>query len=328
VVSPDNVYLSGSSVPETTAMAVIFRDYPFPNTVRDRDNLLAAPYFSLPIVEVLPQEVSSTELAIHGELRKNTFYFGPSLLSDSVGPYHTLQLPVVDIESIKHHGTRRHDAESRYVSENSLSSADEPAKDEQLKIFATMAYQFRDIVRDLHCMNHLLFNGTISLNRSEPTIRIGTRFRILGQSPETNFTAYVEEVAHNWSFENGSRTSITVTHGWEGTDQSYIDKLRERISKFAELEIANEDPSDMPPDSDFDRVGRYYDRYMEEFAKAAVANAGQDVPKEADAAGAKQGASSTAPTTGEPSQGDKILNSASREAEKIFDQRPHLGTIH
>lgn len=265
ITGANSVYITGESTPETTVMAVIFRDQPFPNSVRDADNMLEAPYFSLPLVSVTPQEVEATELAVHGELRKNTFFFGPSLLQDQVGPYHELQLPLVDLESIKHHGTRRHDAESRYFTDTEVDQSkgedsgkpdagSEPQTSaEASATFGPMAYSFRDIVRDLHCMDHMLFNGTISLNRSEPMIRIGTRFRILGESRDKDFTAYVEEVSHSWNFVRGSRTSLTVTHGWEGTDQAYVDKLRERISKFAELEVVDDasPPEETDVGSDF-----------------------------------------------------------------------------
>jgi hypothetical protein len=61
---------------------------------------------------------------------------------------------------------------------------------------------------------------------------VGTRVRVLGEDgPETDVTYYVEGVAHNWSLAQGTRTTLSVTRGWKGTDDSLkaaIDKSRSR----------------------------------------------------------------------------------------------------
>jgi hypothetical protein len=274
-----NAYINRPVVPGETHMAVIFRDAPFPNTVRDKDSLLSAPYFTLPMVEVEPQHVVESTLARHGVTRKNTFFFGGSLRQDTIATYYDFQLPLVDIESIKHHGIRRMDAESRYITDYDVAdptyaavregaedqeSSEEPSGDGtrtlaedplQTKLvedartgqpdaWLQMAYDYRNIVRDLHCMNHLLQTGTISLNHGRPDIRIGTRFRILGAGPEQDFTGYVESVQHNWSYETGLRTTLSISHGWTGTDQSYVNKLRECVKRYKVFEPTYTDETD------------------------------------------------------------------------------------
>lgn len=246
-----NSYIVRPVSPGETHMAVIFRDAPFPNTVRDRDSLLSAPYFTLPLVEVQPQHILESTLARQGVTRKNTFFFGPTIQQDRLAPYHDFQLPIMDIESVKHHGIRRFDAESRYITDYGIVDP-EVALDvgppteqtlESLRVWRQMAYDYRDIVRDLHCMNHLLQSGSIALNHGRPDIRVGTRFRILGAGPEQDFTCYVEGVQHTWSYVTGTRTTITVSHGWTGTDQSYVAKLRECIDRYKVYVPKIADPS-------------------------------------------------------------------------------------
>ena len=250
-------YIRGPIGAGETHMAVIYRDSPFPNSVRDKDNLINAPYFKLPLVEVEPQHVLDSTLARQGSTRKNVFFFGPTVKQDWLGTFHDFQLPLADVESIRHHGIRRLDADSRYITDYaetdpSISEADRAAlrdtfdgndklpiegllrSGEQINkdVWLQMAYDYRNIVRDLHCMNHLLQTGTIALNHGRPDIRIGTRFRILGKEPNQDFTCYVEDVRHEWTYTTGLRTSLVVSHGWLGTDQSYVDKLKECIARY------------------------------------------------------------------------------------------------
>lgn len=285
-VAIGNAYIVRPIVPGETHMAVIFRDAPFPNTVRDRESLLSAPYFTLPLAEVLPQHVLESTLARQGVTRKNAFFFGPTIQQDRLATYHDFQLPIIDIESVKHHGIRRFDAESRYISDLSINnpevspaftdadfkeaelifgegkgrlmtpkleevSADAEASkiEDSRRVWRQMAFDYRDIVRDLHCMNHLLQTGTIALNHGRPDIRIGTRFRILGDGPEQDFTCYVEGVQHSWMYTTGTRTTLTVSHGWTGTDQSYVDKLRECVNRYQVYRPTVSDPQTEPGDT-------------------------------------------------------------------------------
>ena len=237
-----SVFLDGPADPTKTRMAVIYRDLPFPNTVRDGKTvaeLLEAPYFQLPLTEVRPQQVASTTLSIHGELRKNMIFFGPALFQELLGNYIDMQLPLIDVESVKNHGVRRLDAVSRYATDPKIvneraqqSNAGEADPELKNTVDRQMAYEYRDIVRDLHCMNHLYEIGNIEVAHSLPEARIGSRIRIKGNSPAEDFTAYIEGVTHNWTYQSGSRTSLTVSHGWRGTDQDYVEALLRRVEAF------------------------------------------------------------------------------------------------
>jgi hypothetical protein len=292
-VAIGNAYIVRPVVPGETHMAVIFRDAPFPNTVRDRESLLNAPYFTLPLAEVLPQHVLESTLARHGVTRKNAFFFGPTIQQDQLATFHDFQLPIVDIESIKHHGIRRFDAESRYIGDLSVTnpdvsplSTDEDFKEAELSfeegraaqiassrgLWRQMAFDYRDIVRDLHCMNHLLQTGTIALNHGRPDIRIGTRFRILGDGPEQDFTCYVEGVQHSWTYTTGTRTTLTVSHGWTGTDQSYVTKLRQCIDRYQVYRPEVADPQSEPTDTT-DTSREDVDSYRLGLAHASAASA-------------------------------------------------------
>ena len=225
--------ITGPSLPTNTNMAVIFRDSPFPNTVRDA-NLLNAPYFKLPTASIDQRGIAASTLARHGELRKNMFFFSPLLRDDDLGDFITYQTPQVDIESVRHHGVRRMDARSRYMTDPAyVEEVAGPDEDAQADVYLKMALAYRNIVRDLHCMNHLLLNGTINLNHSRPDIRIGSRVRVHQHGEATpEMIAYVEGVQHTWSYGTGARTALTVSHGWQGTDRDYIDAFLSTVARY------------------------------------------------------------------------------------------------
>ncbi len=306
-----DAYIRGPVTSTETSMAVIFRDAPFPNSVRDK-NFIDAPYFSLPLTVVEPQHVLETRLARNGEVRKNTVFFGPVLQQDTLGTYHDFQLPLVDIESIRHHGIRRIDAQTRYITDFGLyqdasevgepsggdvnTAADEQPMDEAAAQYKTqekykaayrqMAYEYRDIVRDLHCMNHLLQTGEISLNHGRPEVRIGTRFRIAGATEDTQFTCYVEGVQHDWNYATGLRTSLTVSHGWQGSDTSYVNKLRECIDRFTVFKPEFRSGTDL--DTEGDDGGEEGDGFADAFVSAlnSLTNLGSE-PREREETGPK-----------------------------------------
>jgi hypothetical protein len=162
------------------------------------------------------------------------FFFSPLLRDDDLGDFITYQTPQVDLESVRHHGVRRMDARSRYMTDPEYVKQEVGEDTEaQTEVYLKMAIAYRNIVRDLHCMNHLFLNGSITLNHSRPDIRIGSRIRI-EQPGEgvSEMSAYVEGVQHNWAYGTGTRTSLTVSHGWQGTDRDYIDAFQSTVARF------------------------------------------------------------------------------------------------
>ena len=210
--------------PQDTQMAVIIRDRPFPNTVRDTV-LQNSPYFRrVPLFTVPTYGVSSTELGRSGRERKNTFFFSPQMFAELMPGFQDMQIPLAAITDVDDHGMRRLDAFSRYINTKTEDS------------YITMAQDYRKIVRDIHCLNHLFLNGSVVLNHSRPDIRIGGRLRIAGRTQKEDETFYIEGVYHSWDLVNGARTAVDVSRGWVGTDQSLIDQLNDKIGEYFLLE--------------------------------------------------------------------------------------------
>lgn len=231
---------------EDTEMAVIIRDRPFPSPERDK-SLLNAPYFRrLPQHHAARGEIADMQLGYSGRERKNAFFFSPAMFAELLAGYQDMQVPLMNRSSFEKHGMRRLDATSRYLAASVINNLVQDENlgerasydrtlevlDEQAANFVTMAYAYRRMVRDFHCLNHRLLNGQIRLSRGRPEIRVGSRFIIDGASPEEQVSTYVEGVQHSWDLNTGIRTSLAVTRGWKGTDESYIQALQAEIEDY------------------------------------------------------------------------------------------------
>jgi hypothetical protein len=221
--------------PADSIMAVVFRDRPFPSdTFVDRSNIALAiekcAWFNrLPLVTVPRQHVTSRSVGRSGAERRNAFFVKPRLYHELAGSYFDFNRPLFHTDDMKRHGMRRMDTTFVYT---------RGADDKNLALAET----YKRRMRDYHCMNHLFYNGTITLGYGRPDIRIGTRFRISNGDEETQETYYVESVNHEWTLRAGLRTSLGVSRGWVGSDGSLVDQLREtvqryfRVSETAEVE--------------------------------------------------------------------------------------------
>lgn len=201
-----------------TRMGVRLRDRPF-LTVNDTHK---SPWFKIPMTEVTPQDIVMRDIGAGGEDRYNMVAVSPQLLQET-NEDQFLRQPLWDRADIEVHGLRQFLVESRYA----------PTAKEGM-VAGTRTMQNR--IRDWHCMNQYLLNGTVTLATLRPHIRIGTRLRILGSAPEKNETYYVENVSHAWSAGTAGRTTLTVSRGWEGTDAQYTAALTQIAARFELLQ--------------------------------------------------------------------------------------------
>lgn len=199
--------------PEETAMTVFFRDRPFPTAGLGA----SSPWFKLPMVEVPPTHIIRSDVGRGGLERFNAFFVSPQVVQQLAGRF-DLQSPLWDPEGIKRHGLRKFEVQSRYLTEDN-------------DLFG-MSQSQRLLVRDWHCLNPYLFNGTIALGRLYPDIRLGMRLRVTGEEPERQTTYYVEEVGHTWSLPQGGRTTVGVTRGFRGTDAQYLQALQKQVNRY------------------------------------------------------------------------------------------------
>lgn len=201
-----------------TFMSVILRDRPFLTLETS-----PSPWFALPLFIVPRQSIIQSEVGRGGVERRNAFFVAPKLLQELSAGYLDLQVPLVSRDDILRHGFRRYDIRTNYTALATQSP------------ILTTSREYRDRVRDFHCLNHLFLNGIIALGHGRPDIRIGGRFRIPGESEDRDETYYVETVDHSWTLEQGVRSVFGVTRGWIGSDVSLINALGEVSGRYAPL---------------------------------------------------------------------------------------------
>lgn len=218
---------------DESTMSVFFRDRPFPLSgavVDDQGNNPAglslgrdSAWFSLPLHIVPRQQIISDAVQRSGAERLNAFFVSPQVTQEfaRIGKNDLLQ-PLWASQDIFRHGMRRYDIMSRYK-----------AADANL---ATLSAVQRHIARDHYAINPYLLNGTIALAVGRPEIRVGTRVRIPADAGETSIdeTYYVEGVNHDWAYGQGIRTTLQVTRGWVGDDDTLMDAIETLADQYAE----------------------------------------------------------------------------------------------
>lgn len=211
--------------PDDTQMAIIFRDRPFPNTERDVP-LLNSPYFTrIPTADVEATQVLSLDVSKSGTYRRNAFFFSPALAQKLMTAFIDAQYPIINEQDAKVHGMRRQDVYSRYV-------------DFENEGWIGMSKTFRNISRDIHCLDHELLTGTVILKPGRPDLRIGMRLRINYPhiDPET---FYIEGVSHSWSLTAGVQTEAVLSRGFRGDDQTFVNVLQNKIDEFTDYNSSN-----------------------------------------------------------------------------------------
>lgn len=205
---------------DQTAMAVYFRDRPYP-TFEKEEQIEDGPYFKrLPVFTVPPQAIESSSIGRGGIERYNGYFVAPKLYGGEAGSaLLDMQVPLINDEDILRHGFRRMDIVTRYIAR----AATEP--------LGFTSRKYRRMIRDYHCMNHLLYNGRFQMH-GRPDIRIGGRLRIPQTTPEETETYYIEGVSHRWDFRSGIRTGVDVTRGFVGTDTQLVSTLEEIIDQY------------------------------------------------------------------------------------------------
>lgn len=226
--SPSGDEIESDPEDQSTVMGVILRDRPFPSATLDRLNeraIIDGPWFTqIPLHTTPRQGVTGLSVGRSGRERRNAFFASPQLFQKTASVYPLLQVPEWSSFDMRRHGMRRYDITSRYVTG-------------QADLFS-LSLDYRAILRDWHCMNHLFLNGTCNLGHGRPDIRIGSRFRILGGAMQADETYYVETVDHSWGYVQGLRTRLGLTRGFRGTDQDYVDTLNKVVKNYSGSEKA------------------------------------------------------------------------------------------
>jgi hypothetical protein len=83
-----------------------------------------------------------------------------------------------------------------------------------------------------------LFQGTITFKILMPEIRVGHRIKIMhGDSEDQWDQYYVEGVSHIYNYPPGAgSTTLVLTHGFTGTDETYLRWVLNLGKKFMEVQ--------------------------------------------------------------------------------------------
>jgi hypothetical protein len=154
-----------------------------------------------------------------GVERYNAFMCNVRAAQELVSNNTPLMQPLMDATSVAQHGLRLFDASTRYVADVST--------------LGLLSTTHRSMLRDWHCMNPYLLNGTIDLGTSMPNIKLGCRLRIPNTDPTLQETYYIEGYQHTWSLMPGGKTSVTVTRGWIGTDLDLVSTTTQIAANYA-----------------------------------------------------------------------------------------------
>lgn len=194
-------------------MNVIFRMKTFP-CLGLTPSGVDAPFFKKVQRFTLPrQQIQTDDLGRSGRERFNDFRVGMETQQEWGHTSIDLTRPLWKPDDMLHHGQRMFDVNSKYITRvNTLQGLND---------------DLRGLVRDWYCVNPYLLNGTITLACGRPDIRIGTVVRIPGDSGEDDQeTFYVETVNHAFTMPRGTRTTLNVTRGWQGSDAKLVDLIK------------------------------------------------------------------------------------------------------
>jgi hypothetical protein len=200
--------------PKDAEMVLVFRERPF-TSLTARYSWESLPTFTLPW-----EKIDTCEVGTGGDERYNAYFVSPVLVQSLIeGGGIDLCPPLMDEEDVFLRGMRRLDVTSKYTS----ASAD----------LLGLSTKQRAKMRDWHCLNPYLLQGTITPTIGIPDLRIGTRLRISGRaSQKEDETYYVESVSNSWSRRPGVRTSVGVSRGWVGTDQTLYEALQTMAARY------------------------------------------------------------------------------------------------
>ncbi len=214
---------SGSALsPDASRMAVVFRDRPFP-THESTGGIKQGPWYKRVITHEIPAEhVVSTSLGRSGDERYNTFMLSPQVQALVGEASVDMTAPLMDRGDILQHGLRRMDVDTRYVS---------TAEATDLVLSAAS----RRRIRDWHALDAYLLNGSIVLGLGRPDIRVGSKVVLRARrSEDADVTCYVEGVHHSWELTRGMSTTLQVTRGWYGSDESHLSALQGLAARYEE----------------------------------------------------------------------------------------------
>ena len=213
-LNPD---MSAGLSPTQAEFTVVFRDKPFPMVSGGpgAKRGLASAYFALPTHTLRRSDVAALDLGISSAEVFNSFSFTGAGSQEAQRQFIDLQYCNWSVADMSRRGMRKLDASTMYYNINAFDFYD---------------YN-RKRLRDWYCLGAELFQGTATLARGFPEIKVGSRVVIVGPQPDDRLTFYVEGVRHQWAAQ-GMRTSLDITRGYRGTDAGFLQRLESAVLDY------------------------------------------------------------------------------------------------
>ena len=204
-------------------MTLVFRPRPFP-LVLSGDNPIdaayadgmRAPWSALPTHDVPGTHVLDANLGRGGQERYNFFLVYPAAdlvqAGDPIFGAVGVRSISMDTASIRVHGLRKFEHATRYARHPGPMPAGKAA-DKDL----AYAKAIHDRLKLWYALNPHFYNGSITLKRLRPDIRVGDRARLTWRDGR-EIVFYVEGVQHSWRYPQHGQTTLTVTRGVRADD--------------------------------------------------------------------------------------------------------------
>ncbi len=217
-----DVDLKAGLDPAQSRMTVVFRDKPFP--LVDPKALgqpgLTQPYFQLPLWEINSQDVRNLELGTSTYEAINAFAFVGNFTQENISQNGTVRSILERPDDKALRGVRRMDVTTPYSAQVGQGTG-----------LRQLAEGLRARLKDWYCMGTELYQGSLSLGRSFPQLKLGGKVRVKGQTSAENLTAYVEGYSHAWS-PGACMSSVNITRAYYGTDASHLARLKRLSGAF------------------------------------------------------------------------------------------------
>lgn len=210
---------------EGPQMFAEIRERPFINTIDGYDS----PWWSLPEWEVPNWLVDAGDLG-RSDHERFTIYmvnadmqYFPSIEQTAMAP------PLYSTAAIARHGIRPRLESTQFIA----SGADGRWVKER--------ETWQRLLADWNAMNPYWLSGNKTCKILLPEVRIGDRFRIRAGTPDKDLVGYIEgiDMAYQWSASStegpNSRTTVHLTRGWEGDDQSLFKAVVDAAAAYTEV---------------------------------------------------------------------------------------------
>lgn len=186
---------------------LVFREKPFVNAADGHDS----PWFSLRTWTVDAAKLTAANLS-RGRHRLNHFHLlgdmVPGLSEDSYAIYQ----PAMDIESIRRHGLRRLQENTRYYAEfGTDGAAGEFINDGWL-----------GLVISWNVLNHEYWAGRLDIGEMLPQIRVGQKLAVIN-GPIANYRAFPDDGSFRRLRMESDAADATLTFYVEAVQQTYVE---------------------------------------------------------------------------------------------------------